>query len=306
MNKNTYMHYTILCELHKFYETNVSKFTTYSLIIALFGLLELNRLILHDLGVDQGQDNTGSTVDKKLDKIALAGAIIEISDPMAAYYKNKKDLASYELMNFTEAKLIKMRPEKILQVSDAVKKFYNEHILELDGTGIKSAFMTKLEEKNTAFNSKANLPNELIKARTIITKYITKIDKEDTDIITTQLNRAMKVFKTSDPLLFDSYTKLAEITHEGVHYHNIIVTKAPVSLSVVHDLTGEPLAEIPVKFSGIKGTFKTNAEGKILVNLPLGAYLGKIAFIDFIAQSFSFTLTEEGYELIIRMVPVGI
>ena len=306
MKRGVYIHYAILSNLKKYYATNKLLFIAYPLIIVLFLLLETKRVLLHDLGVGQGSDDTGIAEKKQIFRIELVDIYLNISDPLAGLYKSRKDMENYRKLKTTRSKLLKARPEKLLQDTDALLKCCSENTEDCTEAGITTTKISNLGAARLNFDTYANLPNTTKKLKTGLTSKINVIDIDVADILTNQLDGAMKAIIDDEPQAYSDYTLIVEPIREGAHSHNNIVAKAPVSITAVHDLTGDLLAEIPFKFSGIRGTFKTNAEGNLIANLPLGAYLGKVAFIDFVPQSFSFTLTAEGYMLTIRMVPVGV
>ena len=306
MKKGVYINYAILSNLKTYYAANILIFVAYPFLISLYLLLESKRVALHDLGIDQGSDNTGIAEKKYVFRIILVDTFLNITEPLAAYYKSKNDLENYRKLKFTRSQLLKARPEALLEIVDGVIAFCPLHQADCTTVGITAGKLAKLTADRNNFEPYANLPKKTIKLKKGITTKINTLNTEVSDIITFQLDGAMRAIIDDEPQAYSDYTLITEPIREGVHSHNIIVAKAPVNFKAIHDLTGEPVADAPFKISGIKGTFTTNAEGKIMANLPLGVYICKIAFIDFVPQSFTFTLTAEGIELTIRMVPVGV
>ena len=306
MKKGVYIHYSILCKLKTFYAANTSKFVAFPLIVALFIILELKRVLLHDLGVEQGSDDTGIAEKKMLYRIELVDAFLDITGPMSGLYKSRKDTVNYQKMHFTRSKQLDVRPEKLIQNVDGVLALCALKPTDCTEAGIIAAKITAITAKRDLFAPFADLSKGTIKLKKGITTKINVTDSEVADILHNQLDGAMKAIKDTEPQLYIDYCLLVEPIREGAHYHKNIIPKAPVTITAVHDLTGDPLDKIPIKFTGITGTFTTNAQGKIVANLPLGTRVGKITFIDFIPQSFTFVLTAEGYELTVRLVPVGV
>ncbi len=306
MKKGVYIHYAILSNLKTFYATYILIFVAYPFLITLFLLLESKRVLLHDLGVAQGSDDTGIAEKKYMFRVELVDKFQEVAEPMAALYKNRKDMENYRKMKFWRSNLIKARPEKLLQVVDGVIVYCGDNTADCTEAGNTTAKIATLQTARDNFAPYANLSNTTKKLKKGVTAKINAIDVEVGDILNNQLDGAMKAIKDLHPAAYAEYLLIVEPIREGVHSHNTIVAKAPFRLTAVHDVTGEPVADAPLKISGVKGTFTTDANGIILANLPLGAYVGKIAFIDFVAQSFSFTLTADGIVLIIRLVPVGV
>jgi hypothetical protein len=306
MRKGVYIHYAILGKLKTYYATYILLFATYPFIITLFLLLEAKRVLLHDLGIDQGSDDTGIAEEKYIYRVELVDAFINITDPLAALYKYRKDMENYRKMKFVRGKCIKARPEKLLQDVDGAIAFCGLNTPDCTEAGIIPGKITNLSAARNKFAPYADLPNTTKKLKKGVTAKINAIDIEVTDILNNQLDGAMKAIKDTQPQAYSEFTLIVQPIREGVHSHNIIVDKYPVTFTAVHDLTGDPVANVPIKITGISGSFTTGVDGKAFANLPLGVYVGKITYIDFIAQTFTFTVTEAGVELTIRLVPVGV
>ena len=306
MRKGVYIRYSILCKLKTYYATNILLFATYPFIITLFLLLEAKRVLLHDLGISQGSDDTGIAEEKMMYRIELVDNFIDITEPLAALYKYKKDLVNYRKMKFVRGKCIKARPEKLLQDVDGAITFFGLHTADCTETGITTGKITNLTAFRNKFAPYADLPNTAKKIKKGVTEKINAIDIEVADILANQIDGAMKAIKDTQLQAYSEFALILEPIREGIHSHNIILPKFPVAFTAVHDLTGDPVEKVPIKVTGIKGSFTTDIDGKAFANLPLGVYVGKITYIDFIAQTFTFTVTEAGVELTIRLVPVGV
>ena len=305
MKKSVYIHYTVFSELNTFYLSNALKLALYPLIIALFGLIETNRQKLHTAGINQGTDNSGYTENKLILKLDLVSWILFHADP-ASVSLAKENLALSKQLTFKEAILKRMRPEKLLQIADFVIKSCTDNLLALVDTGITAATILKLSTSRDLFSPSANVPNLLIKAKTLVTKDINVTDRATVAIIKNQLNRAMKVIKKVDLVLYNDYVKITEITNEGAHSHHNKVVKAPLTLFVVYDETDEPVVGAAIKIVNIRGTSNTDANGNVVINLPLGDIRGKIVAVDCVNQNFACTLTIDGLTLTIRMKALGV
>jgi len=307
MNKTIYGHIVVFGEMDTFYVTNEGKFELYPNIKNSFLKIGTNNQILHDLGIIQKRNNKGITANKKKFKQLVANEILFNAGSAAGHYYNLNDMDNFNNLNFPVKSLIRKRPEVVLQIADYVIKFLTDNIADLSDTSVTIASIANLKNARDKFKGIMNTPNITLKAKTTVTKEIARIDKETFQIIRKELNNEMLVFIVSDAGLYNDYIKLTKITNEGAHKHNApkIIT-AEVTVSVIHDLTGEPIEGVTGKFVGKKTTFITDVEGKFTAIIPLGAGLCKLVAVDFVAQSFAFTLTEEGYSIIIRMVPVGV
>lgn len=306
MRKGVYIHYAILGKLKTYYATYILLFAAYPFIITLFLLLETKRVLLHDLGISQGSDDTGIAEEKMIYKIELVDTFIDITDPLAALYKYRKDMENYRNLKFTRGKCLKARPEKLLQDVDGVIAFCALHVPDCTEAGIITGKITILTAARNKFAPYADLPNTTKKLKKGVTAKINAIDIEVADILTNQIDGAMKAIKDTQPEVYSEFTLILEPIHEGVHSHNIIIPKYPVAFTAIHDLTGDPVENVPIKITGVKGSFTTNVDGKAFANLPVGIYIGKITYIDFLPQTFTITVTAEGVELTIRLVPVGV
>ncbi len=307
MKKQTYAHIVVFGEIDTFYVTNEGEFVLYPNIKKSFLKIGTNNQRLHDLGIIQNRDNKGLAANKKISKQLLANEILFNAGSAAGHYYNLNDMDNFNNLNFPAKSFSKKRAEVVLQKADYVIKFLTDNIADLTDTSVTVASIAKLKIARDKFKDIMNIPIMTRKAKTNITKEIERIDKETFQIIRKELNNEMLIFMISNPGLYNDYIKITKITNEGAHKHNTpkIIT-APVTVSAIHDLTGEALEGVTGKFVGKKTTFITDAEGKFTANIPLGAALCKLVAVDFIAQSFAFTLTEEGYSIIIRMVPVGV
>jgi len=262
---------------------------------------------LHDLGIIQGRNNKGLTANKKTLKQLTANEILFNAGAAAGYYFSKKDMDSFNNLNFPAKSFPKKRPEVVLQTADFVIKFLTENIGDLAGTGVTIDSIAKIADARDKFKDVMNIPIITRKLKANVIKEIARVDKETFEIIRKELSNEMLVFMISDPKLYNDYLKVIEITNEGAHSHRAPkVITAPVNVSAVHDLTGEPVEGVSGKFVGIKTTFITDAEGKFTAQVPLGAGLCKLVAVDFNGESFAFTQTLEGYNITIRMVPSGV
>ncbi len=306
MNKKNYGNYTEYSELQTFYLSNAAIFVLYPIIVAFFALIESNRHKIHILGVEQSKDNKGLAINKKALKITLANEIIVNADPACAYFTSIGDLVLSEQLKFVFYKLTRKRSEAQLQVADMVISTLTAHLLDLADSGITTATILKITNAKTALAVAADLPKATIKARATITKEIKKTDKENQGIIKTQLTKAIKVIKAPYEDVYNDYMKIIETVNEGTHSHHDTTIKGVYKLILLHDLTLEPVVGAVIKITGQRGTFITDADGSITVTLPIGDYTGKIVAIDFVAQDFTFTLTVDGINETIRLIPVGV
>ncbi len=307
MKKNIFGHIQVFGEVGIFYNENTAKFVGFPKLIATFGKVADRRQLLLDLGVIQGRNNKGLTSNKKLCKQELANEILFNAGAAAGHYFDVNDMDMFNNFDFPEKSFSKLRPEVMLQDSDRVVKLLTDNIGDLTGTGVTIISIAKIETAKDKFIAIMGVPIITRKAKSLVTKQISAVDKETFKIIRKELSNEMKVFLTSDPVLFNKFKKVIEITSEGAHTHRAPkVITAPVVVTAIHHLTEEPLVGISGKFVGNKTTFTTDVNGTFIAALPLGAGLGKLVGVDFVAQSFAFTLTAEGYTIIIRMIPTGI
>ena len=307
MNKPNFEHDAVFGQVGTFYLANKEKFVDYLNIQKTFGKIADNHQLLHDLGIIQGRNNKGLTANKKTLKQLLANEILFNAGGASGYYFSKKDMDSFNNLNFPAKSFPKKRPEVVLQTADYVITFLTENIGDLTGTGVTADSIAKIADARDKFKDVMNIPIITRKSKANVTKEIARVDKETFQIIRKELSNEMLVFMISDPKLYNDYLKVIEITNEGAHSHHAPkVITAPVNVTAIHDLTGEPVEGVSGKFIGLKTTFITDAEGKFTANVPLGAGLCKLVAVDFNGNSFAFTLTLEGYSIIIRMVPAGV
>ena len=259
------------------------------------------------MGIIQSRNNKGIATQKKTLKQLVANEILFNAGAAAGYYFSKKDMDNFNNVNFPAKSFSSKRPEVILQIADSVIKLLNDNILLFVGTGITIATIAKLTDARDKFKLVMNAPIMTRKAKTAVTKEISRVDKETFQIIRKELNNEMLVFMISDPKLYNDYIKVTEITNEGVHKHNAPkVITAEVTVTAIHDVTEEPLEGITGKFVGKATTYTTDINGIFTAKLKLGAGMCKLVGVDLVANSFAFTLTEAGYSIIIRMVPIGV
>ena len=307
MKKQTYEHVAVYGQVGTFYDENLDKFTTYPNIIKSFTKISNNRQTLLDLGIIQNRNNTGIAANKKTSKQLVANEILFNAGAAAGHYFNLNDMDNFNNLNFPAKSFPRKRSEVVLQIADYVINFLTDNIADLSDTSVTVASIAVLKNARDKFKDIMNSPIMTRKAKTTITKEIARIDKETFQIIRKELNNEMLVFMVSDANLYNDYIKITKITNEGTHKHNTPkVITAPVTVSAIHDLTGEPVDGVIGKFVGKRTTFITDADGKFTSIQPLGAGLCKLVAVDFNVESFAFTLTEEGYSIIIRMVPTGV
>jgi len=307
MNIHNFEHDAVFGQVGTFYLTFKDKFEEYPNLQKTFGKIADNHQLLHDLGIIQGRNNKGLTANKKTLKQLTANEILFNAGAAAGYYFSKKDMDSFNNLNFPAKSFPKKRPEVVLQTADFVIKFLTENIGDLAGTGVTIDSIAKIADARDKFKDVMNIPIITRKLKANVIKEIARVDKETFEIIRKELSNEMLVFMISDPKLYNDYLKVIEITNEGAHSHRAPkVITAPVNVSAVHDLTGEPVEGVSGKFVGIKTTFITDAEGKFTAQVPLGAGLCKLVAVDFNGESFAFTQTLEGYNITIRMVPSGV
>jgi len=307
MKKNIFEHIEVFGQVGTFYDTNTDKFVLYPNIIKTYDKIAYNRQILLDLGIIQARNNKGLTAKKKTLKQLLANEILFNAGAASGYYFSIKDMDNFNNLNFPSKSFPKKRPEVVLQTADAVIKILTDNIADLTGTGVTLETIAKITDARDQFKDVMNIPVITKKSKANVTKEIARVDKKTFEIIRKELNNEMLVFMVSDSKLYNDYIKVIKITNEGTHKHHAPkVITAPVSVSAIHDVTGDPVEGVTGKFVGLRTTFITDAEGKFTAKVPLGAGLCKLVAVDFNGNSFAFTLTVEGYSIIIRMIPTGV
>jgi hypothetical protein len=307
MLRKIFEHIQVYGGVGTFYDENTGKFTLYPKTIASFGKVAANRQILLDLGIIHSRNNKGIALNKKTYKQELINEILFNAGAAAGHYFDLNDMDSFNNFNFPVKSLIRKRPEAIIQIADRVKQMLTDRILDLGGTGITLVTIGKITTTRDKYFEIMHLPTITKKSRALVTKEIARVDKLTFVILRKELSNLMKVFLVSDTPLYNGFIKSLEITNEGVSSRRApAIVTADVEVSVIHDLTEEPLEGISGKFVGMATTFTTDINGKFTAKQHLGAGLCKLVGVNFVANSFAFTLTETGYSIIIRMMPVAV
>ncbi len=305
MLRKTLGHIQVYGETGTFFDLNTGKFTSYPKIIASFDKVAVNRQTLLDLGIIQARNNKGIAVNKKTFKQELINEILFNSGAAAGHYFDVNDIDMFNNFNFPVKSLIKKRPEVLIQIADRVIQMLTDKILDLSGTSITLITIGKITTARDKYYEIMNMPNVTKKARAVVTKEISRVDKETFVILRKELSNLMKVFIVSDAPLYNGFIKTLEITNEGVSTHRApAVLTSDVTVKTIHDLTEEPVVGIIAEFEGNATIFTTDINGMFTAKQPYGELLCKLVGVNFVANSFTFNNTEAGYTITIRMVPV--
>ncbi len=307
MKKTILGHMDVYNLVDKFYDDNLAKFTTHPNIIATFGKIKTNNKDLHDFGVIQTRNNKGLTENKKTTKQILAINILLNAGVAAAFYANNGNTDLFNNFNFPPKSFPRTRPETMLQIADRVIDSLTTNLLQLAGTGVTTISIAAIATARDNFIAAMKEPAATRKAKAVVTKQISVLDKATFKIIREELSNQMLIFIVSEPDLYANYLKVIDITAEGVHKHNTPkVLTSDVTVQAIHDLTEEPVVGIIAEFEGNATIYTTDINGMFTAKQTYGEHLCRLVGVNFIANSFTFNNTAAGYTIIIRMVPTGV
>ena len=307
MNRGTVNHMTIYALMNAFYVTYKDILDENAMIAGLFDILETNRLILSEKGGEQGGDNTGIAEDKEDKRVALRKELLINSGPASVCCYKAGNHTLYKLLKLRKSTLDKLSAALFLQAANEFVKNCTENMLALATSGVTVASLAKVSTAIVAFDKEKVEPVRHIKIITAVTSDIATIEKQSQVILNVELIDAMGIYEESNNKMYKEFMAMTRAPKVGVRKPTgPRATKALVKVKILHDLTMDPVVEAEVRFVGVRGVFKTDVNGELTAKLSIGAQMGKIVAVDFIAQNFVFTLTEEGYEIVIRLVPTGV
>ena len=307
MNKPTLNHIVIYDMLNTYYLKYKAKFLLLTLITSLFEIIEVNRQKLTLLGGSQGTDDKGIAEDISVNKNALVMQILLNAGPACSKFHKLLNNKLSVLLKFTKSKLLKMRPETLVQKANTVVETCTENIADLDGTGVTVASIALLSSAIADYLPEVNDSKIAIRNKTIVTKQIKTIVKLNTNIINNELKGAMSTIMVTEEVIYNEFIKMLVLPHEGVRKHlGPRPAKVLVVATVLDDNTSLPIMGAVIKYAGVRGSIKTDINGEASKEISEGAHLGKITALGYTTQSFAFTLTELGYAVTVRMIPIGV
>ena len=307
MNKGNYLHMKQYDMLHTFYVKFKVKIDVIVFIATLFGVIEANRIKISLFGTKQGTVDTGIAEETSVLKIALAKAIRKNAGPATGKFKSLGKFKLATQLKISYAKMLKMRPEKLIEIANMVVATLTINIADLTGTGVTVATIATISDAVVAYTPEADASQAAIKSKTVVTENIKNAIIENSEIINNQLKPGMEIFMDTEADMYAEFLKDVELPHEGTNSKRApAVPKAEVTLTFIHDLTEEPLVDVVTKFLGTRGSFTSDENGVIKAKLPLGDQLAKIISVDMLNKNYPFNLTEAGLVAVIRLIPTGV
>ncbi len=307
MNKDVRNGLTVYGLLNTFYLKFKAVLDLNIMIAAIFILIEINRQKINVYAGGQGGDNSGIAEEKVDEKMALVFEILQNAGPARALYLKHGMKEKANKLKFTYSELMDMNAESLVHLATTMVADLTADLTFLIPSGVVAARLTLVTDAIEAFTEDTNKPLEKIKTKAGFTEKIDISYQENQVIIREQLKPGMRFYIKTDADMYSEFLRMTKAPKVGVRKPTgKRAIKANLKVTVIHDLTGETLQFVTLKMVGVRGSFITDENGVINLELILGAHMGKLVAVDMINQSFVFTLTETGYEVVIRMVPTGV
>ncbi len=201
-------------------------------------------------------------------------------------------LKNIKMFNFSE--LVKTKPEELKISLATILKIIDDNKVALVPYGMSPAFITSLIAYQTSLSTTAHDTKNAIDVHKTTNELFEEELSEMQKIYTEQVDPLAEFFKLNSIPFYKLYKAARKVPYHHIHDKTPVPpdpTVGTLALSVMNNVTGQPIENVNLSILSINYTADTDVNGEITnPKLLAGEYSGTLTLENFTTIEFTFTI----------------
>jgi hypothetical protein len=216
--------------------------------------------LINILMADEKQNNTGTTIQKRELKYALADRMFEVSEPFSAYAAGKNNNEWYTAFSKSIWAYKHMRPSVLISQADKIIAVVTPLLPQLTGTTIVQSTLDAIQDARDAFSPFATKPRSKTVAKNDALTQMVTLLRDAMSITRRQLDRLSVGFITlNKQSYYNEWLRSRKLTPYGT-----LTTRA--SIDVFMGDANSPVQDALIKIDGTPLKGITDAQGHVTIS----------------------------------------
>jgi len=165
-----------------------------------------------------GEDNSGLSTTKKLQKDALAKQAFELASILFAMATRTKDLVLLAKVDFPISELQHLRDGELATKCKTISELGRSNLTQITGYGSSEEKLNMLDAQIVQY--KTSLPARRLSVSELkaANRKLKELLKQTTDLVNDQIDRMLVPFETSEPDFSTKYQNARKVVAYGTRY----------------------------------------------------------------------------------------